>query len=122
MTTDPDNLAGFNVETFVSDGTVRVAVSGEIDIVVADRLSRVLEDAAATASRVVVDMANLRFIDSTGINAFVNVARKGTPISAINAPRQVRRVLEICGLDQLIPVQLRADERSSGDDRQEFIG
>jgi anti-anti-sigma factor len=63
-----------------SDGSVVVEIRGEIDVSSADRLRRVLVDAATQLRPpgVVVDLLHLTFIDSTGIGALVagrNAAR-----------------------------------------------
>jgi anti-sigma B factor antagonist len=58
----------------VADGSVLVEVRGEIDVSSADRLGRVLVDAATRLhpARIVVDLLHLTFIDSTGIGALVS--------------------------------------------------
>jgi anti-sigma B factor antagonist len=56
-----------------TDGSVVVDIRGEIDVASADRLCRILIDAATRLrpTRVVVDLLYLTFIDSTGIGALV---------------------------------------------------
>jgi anti-sigma B factor antagonist len=55
------------------DGGVVVEVRGEIDIASADRLRRVLVDAASRLRpvRLVVDLLHVTFIDSVGIGVLV---------------------------------------------------
>jgi anti-sigma B factor antagonist len=56
-----------------TDGSVVVEIGGDIDVASADRLCRILVDAATRLrpTRVVVDLLYLTFIDSTGIGALV---------------------------------------------------
>ncbi|MGC9670498.1 STAS domain-containing protein [Planosporangium sp. 12N6] len=63
-----------------SDGTVVVEIRGEVDVSSADRLCRILVDAATRLrpTRIVVNLLHLTFIDSTGIGALAtgrNAAR-----------------------------------------------
>ena len=65
-------------------------------------------------AHVVVDLAGLTFIDSSGINALVQAARRwrqrgGTAVLAAPSPA-ARRVFEIARVAQVVPVeQTRAD-------------
>ena len=56
----------------VSTGATRIRPSGDIDMAVADRLQHVLTSHLANgAVRVVVDLGDVSFLDSSGIRALV---------------------------------------------------
>jgi anti-sigma B factor antagonist len=55
-----------------ADGAVVVDVRGEVDIESADRLRRILSDAARVhPPRIMVDLLCVTFIDSTGLSALM---------------------------------------------------
>ncbi|MFF1303657.1 STAS domain-containing protein [Streptomyces sp. NPDC058307] len=93
------------------DGIRVVTLRGEIDHDGKDALTAALlpEDGAdhGPAPRVVADLSGVTFLDSTGINVFVHVHHQ---VSAAHgwlrlaaARESVMRVLELVGLDTVIP-------------------
>jgi anti-anti-sigma factor len=82
---------------------VVVAVAGEVDMATAPELRTCLD---ALEGRVVVDLAEVTFLDSSGMGALV-VARKrlldlGGDL-VVRAPQpHVRHVLEVTGLTELL--------------------
>ena len=57
---------------------------------------------------IVVDLKDLRYIDSSGIHALLDAyhtfAHDGRSIVLAAVPPMVRRIFEIVGLEQMIPV------------------
>lgn len=94
--------------TVDDDGVTTIALSGDVDMVVADRLlgalSEVIDDAATT--RVVVDMSRVRFWDSSGVGALVTAYRRasarGTTLVIGDMSEQVRQILRLTGLLDLL--------------------
>lgn len=94
--------------TVASDGVTTVALSGDVDMVVADgllgALSEVIDDAATTG--VIVDMSRVRFWDSSGVGALVTAYRKaserGTTLVIGDMSEQVRQILRLTGLLDLL--------------------
>lgn len=85
-----------------SDGTVCVRVGGEIDIATIIPLSEVLAVLIATRPRAIeVDLADVRFMDSSGVNALVRAHRSaaagGCRVRVARPQSVVDRVLRICG-------------------------
>ena len=81
-----------------------LAVSGELDLAAASTLETDL-DAALAAGEVdliVIDLASLDFIDSTGLSVLVRghqqAQEAGRELGLINAGAQVERLLELTGL------------------------
>ncbi|MFE9960497.1 STAS domain-containing protein [Micromonospora sp. NPDC005299] len=66
----------------------------------------VLQAAIARAPRVQVDLARIRYIDSTVLNAFVNArgraTDRGVSLALVNPTGHVRRVLSMTGILPLL--------------------
>lgn len=109
--------APFETSTTEVDGVRIVAVRGELDLSTAPDLEGPLDAAvAAPGAAVLIDLAECEFIDSTGIALIVRgwqqlAGNGGGGRFAICAPnQQVRRVLDISGLDHSIPIHASRDE------------
>jgi anti-sigma B factor antagonist/stage II sporulation protein AA (anti-sigma F factor antagonist) len=86
-------------------GNLRLAVSGEVDMSNADDLRETIIRQSATVRPdrgVVVDLARLTFLDSTGVAALVVAQREGrrqgVRVTVTNAHGMVRRVLDTTGV------------------------
>lgn len=80
---------------------------GEIDVATAPELRQNLIDAInGGATRVVVDMAGVTFIDSTGLGVLVGAMKRATSrggeVVVERVPPAIRRVFEVTGLDRAI--------------------
>jgi anti-anti-sigma factor len=104
----------------LDDGVFVVAVTGELDLSTAPDLERPLEETVASgAGSVLIDLSECEFIDSTGIALIVRtwqrLDRKADgdgdgQVVICNCNDQVRRVLEITGLDLTIPIHSSREE------------
>jgi len=83
-----------------------VVGSGEIDLQSAPEFSRALEVAAALSERVVVDLQDVRFMDSTGLGVVLRArGRDGHPsISLVRPPNVLRKVLYLTSLGEVLPI------------------
>ena len=89
------------------DSTVIVEVSGDLDVEGAPALDLAVPDGIR---QVVVDARRLRFVDSSGLNAFVALHRK-VPVRIVTAEHSgLRRLLALTGLDTVIDVYDSVDE------------
>ena len=89
-----------------SSGSWALSVAGELDLSTADQL----RDAGAEAlgrdglTSLVIDLADLEFIDSTGIGALIAIhneaSDRGVALELTNVPDVALRVLEITGLSE----------------------
>jgi anti-anti-sigma factor len=92
------------------DGNVVVSLQGEIDISSADQVWAALVEAlTAWTGNVVVDFAEVSFLDSQGINTLLRV-HKDCDFDAgrlsVRAPQpQARKVLEMTGLDTILRIE-----------------
>jgi anti-sigma B factor antagonist len=92
-----------------SGQTAVVAAAGEIDLTNAECLRDALLSAFnAGATAVVVDLTAVTFLDSAGVTALVRAARRASASEAalrvaVTSPA-VLRVLDLVGINQLVPV------------------
>jgi anti-anti-sigma factor len=96
--------------SFPVEGTALVELVGELEVVSVEEFSvRMADLDGGGRSHVVIDVAGITFIDSSGINALIRAvrsveARGGTAVVA--SPSAVaQRVFEITLLPQLVPVE-----------------
>jgi anti-sigma B factor antagonist len=101
LSTLPDE---FKVSLESRDGACVVFVSGEIDLATHDELTAKLREAARGEQPVVVDLSACHFIDSSGIRALLLGEREASGFSIAGAAEQVKRVLEMTGVTQAVPV------------------
>jgi anti-sigma B factor antagonist len=98
-----------SVETTDRDGAVLVALSGELDVdstgEVEERLIAVEESAP---QRIVIDLRELAFIDSTGLSLLINANRRaekgGRRLTIVTGTGPSRRLLRTTGLDTRLDV------------------
>jgi stage II sporulation protein AA (anti-sigma F factor antagonist) len=98
----------------VDDEVELVAIGGELDFGQSKELADTLERLRREGARwFVLDLAELTFIDSSGINVLVVAARAaadGDGALIVAAARQhVQRVFEIVRLSELMPVESDVD-------------
>ncbi|MET0415262.1 MAG: STAS domain-containing protein [Actinoplanes sp.] len=110
-------MARFDVTTTEEPGQIRVTVAGECDLAVSGRLSEVLTDAVGRSPVVVVDLAGLAFLDSSGMHGLVIAHRaareRGGRLVAVGATGNVATVLELTGVGALLRPQ-PADHADQG--------
>lgn len=103
------------LETRVCDGYLMALVSGEIDLSVADELRSRLDNQleASGLKKLVLDLSNVSFIDSSGLGVILGRYKKlqniGGKIVIIGASPTVKRILELSGIMRIIEV---SDDRS----------
>lgn len=103
-----ENIA-LDVEPFGLQGGLGLRLTGELDLATAGRLREALEEAHDRGQKtVVLDLSELRFIDSSGLHELVvafNRQRAAGGDVILRAPTdQTRRVLEIVGLAKLFTI------------------
>ncbi len=102
-------FTAFDVETVAFDANVELRLVGELDVGTAGRFRRAFDEAYEQgASTVVVDLAGLTFIDSTGLHELVVARRRqlnrGEELVLRAPTAQTRRVLTIVGFDRLFTI------------------
>ncbi|MEU1852869.1 STAS domain-containing protein [Streptomyces sp. NPDC019990] len=103
-----DRPERLSVEDRMVGGIRVVSLRGEIDHDVQDVLSRaLLGEGAAAPPRIVADLSEVTFMDSSGINVFVAAYQQVSDVDGwvriAGAQESVLRVLRLVGVDTLIP-------------------
>ncbi len=105
----------FAVLSEVENGKTVIAVYGELDLSTAPQLDEGLR--AAGEASLIVDLGGCDFIDSTGIALLVHAFQKadeaGRKVALCGLKEQVRRVLEIAAVVELIPTTKSREEASA---------
>jgi len=98
-----------NVKAKAHKDTLYISLEGELDEHTAE-YTRVSLDAAMTgtmAAQIVIDLANLRFMDSTGIGVLIGRYKKmkdrNVPIYISNPSTQAERIFKMTGLYSIMP-------------------
>ena len=95
-----------------------IRVSGELDLSTAAQLCHAIQAAAAGAAlrppRVVVDLTELGFCDSTGLGALVGAVREvkvlgGKAVLAVTPGSTLDRILDLSGLREFLRIADSAD-------------
>jgi anti-sigma B factor antagonist len=99
-------MGHFETRTTTEAGRAVVALAGECDLAVRDELAAALQAAVRDAHVVVVDLAELRFLDSSGVHGLItahHAARdKGGHLYVVNSGGSVATVLDITGIGALL--------------------
>ena len=109
MTEPPGVLFEIDVSS-AEDGVKIVALRGELDFDESPAFAQVLGELRADGEReIVIDLAGLTFIDSSGISVLVAAARaseedRGALVVIAPTPH-VKRVFEIVSLSELVAVE-----------------
>ena len=89
------------------DGAVVLTLAGELDLYNADEVRDALADAlAGSPARIVVDMSDVDFVDSTALGVLIEARSKlGRSELLLAGPQlETRRTLQVSGLDRHLPV------------------
>jgi anti-anti-sigma factor len=102
---------GFWVQTEHDGAVERVRVLGEMDLSVVGELDSEMRRAEATdADRIELDLDQLEFLDAAGIRLLLDLDRRSRRnggrlrIKPASSPH-VRRVLELTGVEKLLPIE-----------------
>lgn len=100
------------------DAVVRIILDGRLDMQGTQEIDQRFAFATSTkALRLVVDLSRVTFLASIGLRALVAAAKaqaaRGGRIAIVNPEPMVRKVLEIAGIDQLVPVYDTFESASS---------
>ena len=102
-------MARFEAATSVDGQRADVALSGECDLAAREDCMEALMSAVGAAPAVLVDLAGLTFLDSSGVHALVTAHRaaveRGGWLGVVNAGGMVAHVLEITGVGGLLRPQ-----------------
>lgn len=88
------------------DGVLRL--SGELDLATEEDLLIAFRGGPNDGPEVIFDLSELEFIDSTGIRAFVTIAKEASPRGVVlRSPRRaVRKVINLTRLEDAAAVRV----------------
>ncbi|HWH09724.1 MAG TPA: STAS domain-containing protein [Solirubrobacteraceae bacterium] len=115
MSATPPERAQLRVTVVGSGERTLVSVAGELDIATADEFTASLRDALA-GGPVTLDLAELSFVDSSGLRALdgllEEIDREGWTLGIRpDVGRGVRQLLELTGMIGLLPFEGRPEAR-----------
>lgn len=85
--------------TATPDGGLCVRLGGELDLVGVSELGRELDDLLSRSPQSLdLDLADLTFLDSSGVAVLVRLANHFTEVRTRGATAPVRRVIDVLGL------------------------
>jgi anti-sigma B factor antagonist len=98
----------FAVKTELAGQAILVDVKGDVDLATApdfeDELTRAIGDNLGAG--LVVDLSNISFIDSTGLNALVHAFERqrlaGSSLALVSDDSRVAMMLEVTRLDRVL--------------------
>lgn len=101
------NIPQLTLERFARDGLHVIALRGELDLRAAGELEAALVP-LGDAARVCLDLTELEFIDSTGLEVILRAARRahdsGRRLVVQRPSRYVRKLLEVTAIDHSLDV------------------
>jgi anti-anti-sigma factor len=107
----------FDIRTESASKTVHVFLAGELDLACEQQfLDRLKEVTNNAFSHVVLDLSEVTFIDSTGLRLLIGEwersRRDGFDLVFVKGSDAVQRVLEVTGLEGVLPIVDDASEIS----------
>ena len=101
-------MTPFHIDVRSDNGATRLVLRGEFDIAYAGQLEgEIARFADAGGHRLVLDLRELEFIDSTGLRIVLETRQRavdgGFELEIVRGPQQVQRVFELTGLDERLP-------------------
>ncbi len=92
-----------------------IAVRGEIDLFTAPELKSALGEALESGhTRIVVDLTNTTFLDSTALGVLIGAVKRlrsrDGVLTIVNTDPNIAKTFEITGLDQIFTIRPTRDE------------
>lgn len=102
------DLEPLTIELIHLDGSAVLAVCGEIDMATAPQLRHAVQEAQAHGVPIVLDMAQVTFMDSSGLHVLLDehLASGETPahVQVRNPSKFVQQILHVAGAIHLLLV------------------
>lgn len=111
MASDVPRSAHLEISTTDTGAESVLALSGDLDPATVPVLEAAIAEAAARdgVARVVLDLAGLSFLDSSGLRVFVTareaMAQQGAQLALRNPTPNTVRLLDVTGLGEIIDVE-----------------
>jgi len=98
----------FRIEVEPEPDGVRVILCGELDLATGGHLNEQLDELRTVGlRRLVLDLRELEFIDSTGLRLILRTSKLASKdridFTLLEGPEEIQRVFEIAGLTDVLP-------------------
>ncbi|QFU87710.1 STAS domain-containing protein [Amycolatopsis sp. YIM 10] len=98
----------FNYAVAVDDGQVVVTTTGALDAHTGAEFHEALPELAERHHELVLDLAGLTYVDSSGLSAFIAAHKRATAhggrVRLSRVPPFLARLLAVTGLNTILPV------------------
>lgn len=98
-------------------GVLKIALAGRMDVQGTQEIDLKFTGYTANQQAVIVDMSAVEFLASIGIRTLLlaakAISRRGGKVAILNPDSNVTSVLEMAGIDTLIPIFRSLDEACS---------
>jgi anti-sigma B factor antagonist len=104
-------MALFSIDVSEHGQRCDLSVAGDIDLDVANQLAAMglLSLKSTDATRLVIDLAKVTFMDSTGLGALVSIRNAATGLSKglslRDVPERIVKLLTLTGLDKVFTIE-----------------
>lgn len=93
----------FTVKTSARPDQVRMTLRGSLDLATTGQLEAAVESARPLSAPLVMDLADVTFVDSTGLRALLaarqhSLSDTGAPLALSRVTPAVRKLLDLSGL------------------------
>lgn len=100
------------------DGTLIVALNGEVDLNRAQEVRRTLLGCVARGLDILVELSGVTYIDSSGIASLVEAlqeaGKKGLRLGLVSVSQDARKVFELARLDKVFAIHPDLDTALAG--------
>jgi anti-sigma B factor antagonist len=104
--TDDDSSTFVSCNVKVEGDVVTIVVSGELDLSNVVAVREVVDDARGEGRpSLIFDLSELHFMDSSGLGLLIEVAQGAEKIEVWRPSPAVRRLIEISGLEAILPMR-----------------
>jgi anti-sigma B factor antagonist len=105
----------FDVETSEREGASVLTLRGEIDVYTAPQMRQAIVDLVdGGVTNVIVDMAQVDFLDSTGLGVLVEglkrINSKDGTLSIVATQGRILKIFDITGLDRAFAIHASVEE------------
>ncbi|MGH2832563.1 MAG: STAS domain-containing protein [Solirubrobacteraceae bacterium] len=99
----------FEVLSETDGETGRLVVIGELDLATVPKVESAVEAMlAGEVQQITIDLAQLSFLDSSGVRLFLQLAQRAEhgdwTLALINLPERVGGILKLTGVDENLPL------------------
>lgn len=98
----------FSISSRRLEEGILVALTGDVDLATAAVVDEELRRAEQSESLIVLDLADVSFMDSTGLRTVISadqrLRERGGSLRIVNAPSQVTRLFDLVGISEHLTI------------------